>query len=64
MDGQELLDTKVHQIWLSTDDGPYQPWTAYQYLEHEYEFALQAASYLTNKGYDVKLVTSIVTYVI
>lgn len=64
MEGQELLETKTHQIWLKDDGDEYLPWKPYVYLDWEYQFAVNMASNLTGKGYDVKLVTSIVTYVI
>jgi hypothetical protein len=64
MNGQELLDTKTHQIWLKGFDGSYKPWRDYIYLDADYSQALKAASYFTQQGWDVKLVTSIITYVI
>lgn len=60
---QELLDTKTHQLWLDSGSG-YKPWRDYIYLEDEYDLALRAASYYTQKGYRIKLVTSVVTFVL
>jgi hypothetical protein len=72
MNGQELLDTKIHQIWLKDtrdyreSEHVYKPWGHYTWPDSEYGYsiALKTASYLTQQGYDVKLVTSIVTNVL
>lgn len=66
----ELMGVKIHQIWLkeTTDhrlsEHVYRPWGYYTFLDENYDVALRTCSLFTSKGYDVKLVTLVATYVL
>lgn len=65
-DPKELLGVKIHQLWFKDDSvtDKWYPVMDKTWLNEEYDRALRAASYYTQQGKDVRLVTSTITFVL
>lgn len=64
-DPRELVDYKTHQLWRY--DQRFDKWYPImdrQFSEDDYDRALRFASYHTQRGETVRLVTSVITFVL
>ena len=63
-DPKQLLDVQRHQLWFREPSGQWYPVMDKTWQEDDYDRALRAASYYTQQGKEVRLVTSVITFVL
>ena len=60
----DFLDEKVHQLWYKDGENGWYPAFDRTFSDEDYDRALRYASYDLKRGKEVRLVTSVITYVL